>query len=131
MKRPPPEECRDEKPVGFQCAARLYKLPDWIVGPVERQRMDHKIMRAFGQIEHRIVGHDPCTGQPVPPNTGKSSHDDGRSKGLVNLAQSFLDLVGNFLVQEKLRPLLQGAGAPGKKGAAVGKVGRMGHDRRN
>ncbi len=131
MQRPAPEQHRDEKPVRPQRPPCLHQLPDRIACPVQRKRVDDKIMRALVERQHRIVRHDPRALQPPLPHTGKTRHDGGRRKGSVNLAQSFLDLVGDLFVQEQLRPLPQGAVAPGEKRPAIGQVGRMGHDGRN
>ena len=130
MQASPAEQRRDEQAVWFQRPAALYHLPDRIAGPMERQRVNDQIMRAFVKIQHRIVRHDPRAVQAILPDLRKSRHHGGRRKGFVNLAQPFLDLIGDVLMQEQFRPLPDGAAAAGGKGGAVGKVRWSGsHDR--
>jgi hypothetical protein len=123
------EQDRDHQPIGLQRPAALDKLPDRIAGPMERQRMNDKVMRLCPQVKDRIVGHDARAVEPTLPHLRETRHHGGRGKPFVNLAQSLLDLVRNLFVQEQLGSLTKGAGTTCKKGRAVGKLGRMGHDR--
>ena len=130
VQRPAARQNGDAQPVGAQRAAALHQLTDRVVGPVQRQGMDHKIVRPGVQRQHIIIWHDPGISRKIGPDLRKSRHHGGRRKGSVNLGQSFLNIVAGEAVQEQ-RPGMAGQTlrprAVAGKGLAVGEGWRRGH----
>ena len=101
MQRLAAKEQRQKQPVGFQRAETLYHLADRIIGPMQRHRMDHRILCAGAQIKHRLVRGLRDPGQHFGPEIRVSAQQYRRRKPPVNRGQSFLDLVSGLFQQEE------------------------------
>ena len=88
--------------------------------------MDHQIMRTGFQHQHLVIRNDARLRHPLTPRIGERCHHGGGCKGSVNLDESFLDVVGQGLVQEQRR-CTQGAGAVAGKRRAVDQIGQALH----
>ena len=78
------------------------------------------------KVEDFTVFYDHSIGEVSVPQIGKSGHNRDGRKGSVNLFQSFLDLIGDEIVQK--HGLWLGAGAVAQQGGAVGKVRHFIHN---
>ena len=118
------KEQRQKQPVGFQRAETLHHLADRIIGPMQRHRMDHRILCAGAQIKHRLVRGLRDPGQHFGPEIRVSAQQYRRRKPPVNRGQSFLDLVSGLFQQEEGGRLHPGrAGTVQGKGVAVSQSG--------
>lgn len=99
----PTKQETKEQTIRTQGAPTLDKLTNRIIGPMQRQTVDHQIVTARLELQHVLVRHNPRFEKG--PATWKPGHDGRCRKGLVNLLQPLLHFKAHLRMQKQgVRP---------------------------
>ena len=74
-----------------------------VVGPVQRQRVEYQIMRAFLEVEHVTVPDHPQVRQRPLPDLREGRDDGWRRKGSLNQFPPIKKVVSGQFMQEQRR----------------------------
>jgi hypothetical protein len=102
-------------------AGALDDLAQGVISPVQAQGVDHQILRADIEVQHRRIRNHPRAGQGRPPPRRFRRHHGDVRKRSVNLGESLLHFDDDLFVQEQgTVGQARGAGAVADQGGAVG-----------
>lgn len=126
VQRLAPETDPKKRTIRAQGPRALYDLAHRIIGPVQRQRMDHQIIGALRQVQNLMIGDNMGIGPGGAPNLGKGRDNRHVRKLSVNHCQPILQLIpGGFVEKQRILPDTQSIAS---QGIRIGQAWRCGHD---